>query len=263
MIVEEQLRAIYQGQIERLDEAVSVRCHPISRGPVGFVWRGVWHPVDRILEWGRDDLDSNIDIFLVSTESEEVFALCRRPGSPGRGCWWWLYYRVLRSEELGFFDRRLRRMLVDLELKRMADMNGHLCPDLAIGWRVGLVARTILQDDGEIVAGCMSCAVEALKNMGPWRLKVDMAQGRHMYQVRSGKDICVNLEVSERFTWPDGDLALLEQRVSRHEASLEEIAAYQARIDEQIQEILSATDHELFSDPEQNRLLGVACIGSA
>ncbi len=154
-------------------------------------------------------------------------------------------------------------MLVDLELKMIADKNGHLCPDLAIGWRVGLVARKIIQRGGEIVAGCMSCAVVALNDMGPWHLKVDAVQGRHKYQIRSNQGVHVILDVNERFTWPGGDFAVLEQRVSRHEATLEEVAVYQRQIDEQVHRILAATDAKLFSWTDVDCFAGHVCIGSA
>jgi len=43
-----------------------------------------------------------------------------------------------------FFFREERKMLVNMELKRVADFHGHICPDLVIGCKVHELAIDIL-----------------------------------------------------------------------------------------------------------------------
>jgi len=249
MSYEEQLRAIQQDQIERLDEAVKVVCHRGTCLPLYIARYGVWEPVEKILERAKDDMDSDIDVFLVRTISQETFALCRRPNSKLAidKCWWWLAFRVLRAEEVILFERRKRHMLVDLELKNLADKHGHLCPDFAIGWRVGLLARQFMADGGKIVAGSLSCAIEAIQAMGPWNLIIDGAQGEHNYRLEAFTGENLVLRIPKELTWPGGNFLELENRISTHKATLEEVSAYQVQIDKQVERILSASDAELFS----------------
>ncbi len=245
---ETQLRAIGNGQIEWLNIGVNVLCDPFVRLPIRFILRGRWHEVEQIIEIARDDMDTNAETFLIRTGTGQVFALCRRSNLVKAGCWWWIAFRVLNSEEVICFERRNRQMLIDLELKMLADAHGHLCPDLAIGWRVGLVARKVFggNDDGNILAGCLSCASEAIAAMGSWNLKIDALMGRHFYRLEALGAGCVELEVPDELTWPDGNFAGLERQVSENKASILEIAAYQIQIDDQISRILGATDQELF-----------------
>ncbi len=139
-------------------------------------------------------------------------------------------------------------MLIDLELKGIALENGHLCPDLAIGWRVGLFARKFLaQDDGgSIEAGCMSCALEALQAMGSWDLSVDAVQGRHVYLLRTGKGEEVELKVADEFVVPDPRVLELEKKITMNMAATNEMLFYKDKLDEQIYRILSAREEDLF-----------------
>ncbi len=242
------LRAIGNGQVEWLNTGVDVSCDPLVRLPMRFTFKGRWHEIEQIIEVARDDMDANAETFLIRTGSGQVFALCRRLDLVKAGCWWWIAFRVLGSEEVICFDRRRRQMLIDLELKLLADGYGHLCPDFAIGWRVGLFARRVFgENGGNILAGCLSCASEALAAMGTWNLKIDALMGRHFYRLEVPGAGCVELDVPDELTWPDGDFAGLERQVSENRASILEIASYQIRIDEQISRILAATDQELFS----------------
>ena len=138
-------------------------------------------------------------------------------------------------------------ILVDLELKMLANRHGHLCPDLAIGWRVGLVARRYLANSGTITASCLSCALDALKAMGPWTIKVDPIKGRHTYHLLPDRGQLLVLEVPLDLTWPGENFINLEKRFFRCEASPAEIRAYQALIDKQVSRILTASDADLFS----------------
>ena len=52
----------------------------------------------------------------------------------------------MRDEELMFFFREERKMLVNMELKRVADFHGHICPDLVIGCKVHELAIDILSN---------------------------------------------------------------------------------------------------------------------
>ncbi len=141
-------------------------------------------------------------------------------------------------------------ILVDLELKTLADRHGYLCPDLVIGWRVGLVARRYLGTRGTITAECLSCALDALKAMGPWEINLDPIKGRHIYHLISDKRQELVLEVPLYLVWPGGELIELERQISRCKASPNEIAAYHSLIDRQVSRILTASDVDLFSQGE-------------
>ncbi len=139
-------------------------------------------------------------------------------------------------------------MLVDLELKAIAQETGHLCPELAIGWRVGLYARRFMAGEkGRIEAGCLSCAMDALEAMGPWELSVDPLKGRHVYLLEVAGWRSVVLEVAHRFAYPDEALAALERRIAGNHAEVKDMVSYQAVLDRRIQGILSAKESELFS----------------
>ncbi|NIA08595.1 MAG: hypothetical protein GWP10_02180 [Nitrospiraceae bacterium] len=138
-------------------------------------------------------------------------------------------------------------ILVDLELKTLADRHGYLCPDLVIGWRVGLVARRYLGSKGTITAECLSCALDALKAMGPWKINVDPLKGRHIYRLLPDRGQVLVLEVPLDIAWPGGDFINLEERLSRCEASPKEIRDYHLSIDNQVSRILTASDVDLFS----------------
>ena len=147
-------------------------------------------------------------------------------------------------------------ILVDLELKMLADQHGHLCPNLAIGWRVGLLARRYIANNGAITAECLSCALDALRAMGPWKIKVDPIKGRHLYRLLPDRGQLLVLEVPLDFAWPGEDLINLEERLSRCEATPEEMAAYQVLIDKQVSRILTASDADLFACEKLNDLSG-------
>ncbi len=260
------LRAVYHHQIKWLNRFVRVKCIKSTCEPLAFWFNPhVKLNVIEILEKAKDPLDPECFSYLVVSENNQVYCLSRRPLKDKKGCWWWVSFRLLNEEELLEFEKMRRMLLVELELQLIAEKHGHLCPELAIGFRVGKLARHFLPNgDGIIEAGCISCALDAISHMGKWDIKVNPIIGKHLYNFKKNKKLLLSIELNNRFFYNSLELGNLENKLFQHKATIEEAARYQIEIDKQVETILRVKDSELFNGlPKSKQDININKVSSS
>ena len=151
MKTDEILRSIGNKEMEIIQRRVRVNYDNRLQSPLSFSYQNKEHRVTGLLGRFRGDLSPKDTTYLIMTHGGDVYLLCLHfqdpsPGSFLSPCHWILSFRVLRDEDLMFFFREERKMLVNMELKRVADFHGHICPDLVIGCKVHELAIDILSN---------------------------------------------------------------------------------------------------------------------
>jgi len=160
-------------------------------------------------------------------------------------------------------------MLVNLQLKKIADFHGHLCPDLVIGCRACEVALKVLSRKGKINGGLTviaknnTSALDAIQcitgcTLGNQRLVVSDF-GKHKYTFiinpfiinRSG--LAVALSLKEQHFGDEQIYLEIEEKIIKNEATIEEIAHFQRLIDERVKTLSSLKSDELFEVMETRR----------
>ncbi|MBW2038776.1 MAG: hypothetical protein JRI46_04155 [Deltaproteobacteria bacterium] len=148
--------------------------------------------------------------------------------------------------------------IVPINLKRASDFHGHLCPDLVIGCRACELAEKILgreriKKEGIVVVAYNSTsAIDAIQTLtgcttGNRALQI-IDWGKHRYlfifeTTGEGVEISLknhNLQSSEEYN-------ALEEIVSRHPSNPKESVLYQGMIDERVNQLLSATNEDIFT----------------
>ncbi len=241
------LRAVYHQQIKWLNRFVRVKCIKNVCEPLAFWFSPtVKLKIVEIIEKAKDSIDLDCFSYLVITEDQQIYCLSRRP-LKDKKCWWWVSFRVLNETELLEFEKMKRMLLVELELQLISERHGHLCPDLAVGFRIGKIARRILPKEGGVIeAGCISCALDALSQMGNWNIRVNPIIGKHLYNLKKGEQLLLSIELNDSFLSYTPELCSLEDKLFQQKATIEEAARYQIEIDRQVESILQVKDHELF-----------------
>ncbi|OAG28764.1 formylmethanofuran dehydrogenase subunit E family protein [Thermodesulfatator autotrophicus] len=148
-------------------------------------------------------------------------------------------------------------LLVDLELKVIAEKHGHLCPYLALGWRVGSFFKKFLLEkeftgfeNFFVHSYTHTCALNALELMN---FKVTCENiGEHVYllQAITGKALSM-VAVNSEIIVPPYKMEELAFKVYSDTALYYEKAHYNYLFDRWIVDILSASDEELFVFPHK------------
>jgi formylmethanofuran dehydrogenase subunit E len=174
---------------------------------------------------------------------------------------WTLDVRILRDEELMSFFREEQCMLVNMDLKRISDFHGHLCPDLVIGARAVETALDFLQSKEElpsnlcVVAHNQTSALDAIQyltgcTLGNQRLVVN-DWGKHRYQFISGTTgRAVDVRIRPVHFHLEGAYFDLEDKVQRQGGTLYEVARMQAIISQWVQWLTSISAEALFTVEE-------------
>jgi len=139
-------------------------------------------------------------------------------------------------------------IFVDLELKAIAEKHGHLCPDLAIGWRVGSLFREYLPAHPEgflVYVYNSTCAVQALTLMG-FETKIEDLREHTYTLISPGGDILSLLTVRPDFITPPVPMNELGQKIKEGRATYYEKAHYLHLLDHWVVEIISAAEDEIF-----------------
>ena len=146
-------------------------------------------------------------------------------------------------------------MLVDMKLKRLADFHGHLCPDLAIGYRAYRYALTRLEllwsPDFRVIVENAGSAVDAVQQvtgctLGNGRLIV-RDYGKHAYTFVYGEGAGLRLTLRPEALSPGSDFLALEERIKAGRATMLETARYQVLLDKRVSALLNLPDEALFS----------------
>lgn len=249
---EEALRRIGFDRIEPIQEVVEVDYDNAQQTPVAFRYRGTSHEVLELLgKYRQSPEDPSVDYLLRTNRG--VYALFLNiiePGarSPLRRARWVLHLRVedeAVEPEMGKGDNAV---LLDFKLKLAADLHGHLCPDLVVGYRIARYALEQLQPEllwaptGFVVAENTTSALDALQSLtgctfSNGRLVV-VDHGKHAYSFCNGDGVGVRLTLKAEGLPKNEELASIEAKVLAGTASLPETARYQTMLDERIAHLL-------------------------
>lgn len=266
---EEILRSIDRKEVEFIQRSVKVDYDNRLQSPLSFFYQKKEHKVTRLLGAFKGDLSPRDIAYLVKTRDGDVYLLYLHFHDPSPQsflcpCHWILDFRVLRDEELMFFFGEGRKMMVNMQLKRVVDFHGHLCPDLVIGCKAYELAMKTLSrkenlDGGLIViAENTTSALDAIQclsgcTLGNQRLKVHDF-GKHKYTfLISRTGVGIKLSLREQRFKDEPRYHELEEKAKKGEATVEDIARFQSLLDERVKALLSLTYDELFESVKTTR----------
>lgn len=248
------LRQIDADRVVPIQEFVGVHYDNRLRMPLGFCHRGRKYDVVELLGAFWEPSVPPSVVYLVRVREGSVFALYLDLTEPveleGRTVWrgqWVLHFQVEEREP----------MLVDIQLKRIADFHGHLCPDLALGYRVSQYALerlTLALMSGallRVIVENTTSAVDAVQHMtgctlGNRRLLV-RDWGKHVYTFICGEGEGLRLSLRPGILPESPEMAELEEKIQAGQATLMETARYQTLLDQRIAFILETPAETLFS----------------
>lgn len=269
MRVEEVLRSISSKDVEFIQRRVSVECDSRTQFPSKFLYQGQRYKVTRIIGSFKGDLSTEDIAFLVKTDDGNVYLLDLHFLDPNdrnslpQG-FWILRLRILRDDELMFFYRLERKMLVNMQLKKVVDFHGHICPDLVIGCRASELALETLSPKREVnnslvvIAENKTSALDAIKSItgctvGNGRLVV-RDYGKHKYTFMTNHhDRALKISLKERYINAGEKYLSLEEKIIRNEATVDEVALFQVLLDERIKMLLLLKHDELFNVVETKK----------
>ncbi len=244
------LRQIAADQVEPIQEIVDVEYDNALQTPLSFRRHGVRFEILELLGAFREQHDSPSVLYLVRA-GDQVYALCAEIPKPSplraRGRWV-LRFHVREPQE--------EPVLVDFQLKRIADFHGHLCPELVIGYRACQCALSrlnleLLAAPGlRVLVENTTSAVDAIQHMtgcttGNGRLVVQ-DNGKHVYTFIDGDGEGVRLSLKPNWMLFDPEFLALEAQIQAEQATLWEVARYQALLDERIVTLQHLDETELF-----------------
>lgn len=244
------LRQIAAGNVERIGEGVSVEYDNRLQTPLSFQRAGRHYEVTECIGAYRERRKGAGTTYLVRTAGQ-AYALSaelrQRPGGATRGRWE-LRFRVREPEE--------EAVLVDFQLKRIADFHGHLCPELVIGYRACLCAlprlrlQLFVAPELRVLAENTTSAVDAIQHLtgctsGNGRLIVK-DRGQHVYTFVNGQGEGLRLALRPNAVLFDPEFLVLEARIQAEQATLAEAARYQVLLDERILTLLHLDEATLF-----------------
>lgn len=284
MDIRDIMSKIHRDYITIIQEEVPVQFDNRQQTPLGFRWRNRHYEVLKpILVSNKPGGHPNYLVLtdggvfsLTMVRDQETAVFCKSR--------WVLKYRVnddtsaktgfdqdipLSSEGFGSTVFPLQEggssLFVPLPLLNMVHYHGHLCPELAVGYRAGLIAQNELglnRDNARhffILAENMSSAIDALQYMtgctvGNQRFYAyDL--GKHVYyfgRFHGGPEPREALRVALRvaLTNPLIDLSHtndIEKKITTGLALPGEVGEYHRAIDKAVSEILNTPEESLFT----------------
>lgn len=247
-------RQIDADRVIPIQELVGVLYDNHLRMPLHFCHRGRQYDVVELLGAFRESSHPPCMLYLVRVREGSVFALyldlTESMESGGQIVWrgqWVLHFQVEEGEP----------MLVDMRLKQVADFHGHLCPDLALGYRVSRYALerlTLALMSGallRVIVENVTSAVDAIQYMtgctlGNRRLLV-RDWGKHVYTFICGEGEALRLSLRPGALPENPEMAELEKKIQDGQATLLETARYQTLLDQRIALILETPAESLFA----------------
>lgn len=284
MNLQEILTKIEKEEITVIQEEVKVQFDNSQQTPLGFQWRGKHYEVfERLLAFKCPGghlyylVLTNGGVFCLALVRErEDLPLCRSR--------WVLRYKVkLEDGKAGIFTQEVpasakvaqpslpaepalpigasRQVMVPLPLANIVRYHGHLCPELAIGYRVGVIAQRELGISREkahsffALAENMTSAIDALQFMTGCTVgnqnffAYDL--GKHVYYfgpAQNGNELQEVLRVA--LINPVVDFAgkgEIEKKILAGQAEPAELENYQRALDEAVEQILTLPEEKLFT----------------
>ena len=272
------LSKIQQEAISIIQEEVPVQFDNSQQTPLGFRWRGNHYEVLKPLLVSKG-AGGHLHYLLLTSGGVFCLSLVRdNEDSPFCRSRWVLRYRVKIDDSAGgsgkgaslpdcagqvtfSLPRGASKLVVPLTLLNVAYYHGHLCPELAVGYRAALVAQRELSLAREsahkffVLAENMTSAIDALQYMTGCTIgnqnffAYDL--GKHVYyfgRLAAGFEPQEVLRVALISTAVDlGHVGEIEERIVAGEAGGAEVEKYQRAVDRAVQEILDLPEEKLFS----------------
>jgi len=280
---------IQNEHITIIQEEVAVQFDNRQQTPLGFKWRNRHYEVLKpILVSNNPRGHPN---YLVLTTNGGVFNLTmvrEQEGAVLSQSKWVLRYRVnddvssgndsshkpagdsgsaVKLKNSDKLKNNARSLFVPLELTKIVQYHGHLCPELAVGYRVGLMAQKELGLTREkareffILAENMSSAIDALQYMTGCTVgnqcfyAYDL--GKHVYYLgrfNKGSEepretlriALVNplINLNQAGETPVNDI---EKKIIAGQAGAAEVEEYHHAINQAVSELLNAPEGSLFT----------------
>lgn len=275
MNIQEILSKIQRDEITAIDEEVRVQFDNAQQTPLGFQWRGRHYEVLKLLQVIKSPEGYLQYLLLTGAGIFSVALLRKRDHSSLSRSRWVLNYRVKEDgrlknssgtvsptdEALSLPRGMSRPAMVPLPLSNVAYYHGHLCPELAIGYRAALIACRHLGLCREnaheffVLAENMSSAIEALQLVTGCTIgnqnfyAYDMGKqvyyfGRFSTAHESRKALRLALTNLVVDLSHKGET---EKNILAGRAGTAELKEYQQAVDDSVREIMSLPDGDLFS----------------
>ena len=259
----EALRSIRYDLVEYIQKKVRVDFDNARQVPLSFIFSGALHVVDDVLVRFRTQSEQPINAYLMQMNNDEVYFLyfhfCdyNRQRTLHEG-YWVLCFRILSDHELMALYREDRKMLLNMQLKRVVDFHGHICPDLVIGCKLCEYAQQLIPQAGELNGGisliaenCTS-SLDAIQiilgtTVGNQRLQV-MDFGKHNYTLLSKKaETGFRLSLKEQHFDDEAAFRELEQKMMNNQVIMEEVVQFQKLLDVRVRYLLGLIPENIFS----------------
>lgn len=262
------LRLVQSGEVDHIGARVEVDFDNRQQVPLGFRYRGRHHEVVGLI---RAEQPSALHYHYLVRTTTGVYDLVLVRQHPGPGLSpsaWWLDFRVRDGQDAGEPGGLPARSpqeagslgpglgLVRGELLGVVAFHGHLCPELALGYRAALIARARLDfgrhDQGHqsVVMHSPSSAADAIQyltgcTVGKGTLVLDDAGCQAFcFENRKGRLL---LKVVAGVLDKPRELREIEEKMEQGRASPEQLACYQAEVDRLVRRILESPDDALFA----------------
>jgi formylmethanofuran dehydrogenase subunit E len=279
MNISQALKRIDDESIQVLRRSVRVDFDHSGKKPKAFYINHQIHDIVSAIGPFAGDLTENDSLYIVHTADQLTYVL-HGYRQMQQAEWldndldsWTLDARILRDEELMSFFREEQCMLVNMDLKRIADFHGHVCPDLVIGARAVETALDFLQSKEElpsnlcVVAHNQTSALDAIQyltgcTLGNQRLVIN-DWGKHRYQFISGTTgRAVDVRMKPVHFHLEGAYFELEEKVQQQGGTMYEVARMQGIISQWVQWLTSMPAEALFSVEERSCELPTAEVCS-
>ncbi len=240
-------------RVEPIQQQIEVEYDNTLQVPVSFRRDGRRYEITEVIAAFHESADAPSALYLVRT-GEAVYALYLDPirqESPSVWrCQWVLHFQVEEEEE------EREAMLVDWKLKQVADFHGHLCPDLAIGYRASryaldtLAVERLWGEELHAIVENTTSAVDAVQQVtgctvANRRLHL-YDYGRHIYIFACGEGPGLRLALKPGVLPADPEFLALEQAIQSRQATLAQTVRYQTLLDRRIATLLQLAPEALF-----------------
>ncbi len=253
-------RNIDADRVELIQQHIAVDYDNNLQMPIGFFYAGLQLEVIELLGAFRESRNDPSVLYLVRTQ-HGVYALYPdliplQSPKFWRGRWV-LHFRVEEEQEE-------KTMLVDFKLKQSVDFHGHLCSDLAIGYRVSLYAlqklalELLAPTSLRIIIENNTSAVDAVQRLtgctlGNARLQVH-DYGKHVYTFLYQDACALQVAIKSDAIPNNPEFLALEARLQNQQASMQETARYQILLDELVTHWLKTPFDTLFESQHTTAL---------
>lgn len=263
MDISQVLYRIENEEIEIIQDDISVQFDNRQQCPLGFSWRMKHFEVLDLYRVTKDESgNSNFlvtttggiyNLVLVRDSKEEVLSRSR----------WVLNYRVKEDDRPGLGEQspvllRGGSLMGTVDLMNAVYFHGHLCPELAVGYRVSLIAKQELginkvnSCNYYAISENATSAADAVQyltgcTVGKNNFFIE-DKGKHVYyfaRFSTGREVQQGLRIA-LINQVVGLPQDLEKKIIEKTASQVETNVYKLAMDQAVQQILTLPDTQLF-----------------